>query len=70
MIVIVDSLIALCFTRTKRLTLVGTPRVSPLIELELHDKNQHVGRDERKPKIPDFKGFGHLVTSQVKNDQK
>ena len=47
---------------------VGTTprRVSPLFELELRDKNQRVGRDERKLKIPEFKGFGHLVTSQVK----
>ena len=46
------------------------PRVSPLIELELRDKNQRIGRDERKPKIPKFKGFGHLVTSQVKKRTK
>ena len=44
----------------------GTPpRVSPLIELELRNTNQRVGRDERKPKIPKFKDFGHLVTSQA-----
>ena len=42
------------------------PRVSSLIVLELRDKNQRVGRDERNPKIPEFKRFGHLVTSQVK----
>ena len=46
--------------------LVRPPLVCPLIELEFRDKNERVGRDEKKTMIPDFKGSGHLVTSQVR----
>ena len=42
------------------------PLVWPLIELEFHDKDERVVRDQRKPVMPEFKGFGHLVTSQFK----
>ena len=51
------------------------PRVWPLIGLELRDKNERVGRDERKPMIddPQFdsiiqnKGFGSFndVTGKI-----
>ena len=39
------------------------PRIWPLIELEFRNKNERVGHDERKPIIPRFNGFSHLVTS-------
>ena len=39
--------------------LVRPPRVWPLINLELRDKNERVGRDKRKPTISGFNGFGH-----------
>ena len=42
------------------------PRVWPLIELELRDKNERAGRGERKPMIPEFKVFVHLVMTQVR----
>ena len=55
--------------------ILGTPRTSlpPLAKIRGAAPEQRVGRDERKPKIHEFKGFGHLVTLQVKkmtkNDQ-
>ena len=42
------------------------PAVRPLIELARRDKDDHVGRDERKPMIPDFKVSGQMVTSEVR----
>ena len=46
--------------------MVGTPpRVWPLIELELRDKNELVALDETKPKVPEVLVLGQLVTSQV-----
>ena len=46
--------------------LVRPPCVRPHIELDLREKNKHVGRHERKPMIPKIKGCGHLMTSQMK----
>ena len=37
----------------------------PLIEIMRRDQGKRVCRDERKPMLPDFKVFGHLMTSQV-----
>ena len=36
------------------------------IELARRDKDERVGRDERKPMMPDFKGQGQTVSSEVK----
>ena len=45
--------------------MICLPRVLPLIELELRDKNERVGHDEGKLIIPDFRVFGHLMTLQA-----
>ena len=42
--------------------MICPPRVLPLIELELSDKNERIGHDEGKLIIPDFGVFGHLMT--------
>ena len=39
--------------------------VRPLIELAKRDKDERVGRDERKPMISVFKSQGQKVTSEV-----
>ena len=47
---------------------VGATRslaVWPLIKLELHEKNERVGRYEAQRLIPKFKVSGQLVTSHV-----
>ena len=43
--------------------------VRPLIEIasDGRDKDERVGRGEKRPMIPDFKVFGHLVTSQARS---
>ena len=42
--------------------MICLPRVLPLIELELRDKNERVGHDEGKLIIPDFRVCSHLMT--------
>ena len=48
---------------------VGTTplAVSPLIELELHEKNEHVARRETKRLIYKLKVLGEPVTSEVRS---
>ena len=41
--------------------MIFLPRVLPLIELELSDKNERVGHDEGKLIIPDFRVCSHLT---------
>ena len=36
-----------------------------IIEIVGRDEGKRVCRGERKPMLPDFKVFGHLMTSQV-----
>ena len=47
--------------------LIRSPRVWPMVKLELRDKTGILanGHDERKLMTPDFKVFYHLVTSQA-----
>ena len=47
-----------------------TPRVWPLIELELRDQNERVGLYERKPMMPNFKASGQPITSKVRSNTR
>ena len=49
--------------------MIRPPRVCPLIELELRDKNERVGLDERKPMVTNFnKVAGQPMTSEVRSN--
>ena len=46
------------------------PRVWPLIELELCEKNGRVGLYERKPMVPNFRVSGQPMTSEVRSNTR
>ena len=49
---------------------IRPPRVWPLIELELCDKDERVGLHERKRMVPNFKVSGQLMTSEVRSNTR